>query len=61
MARLDDWDILQPEHLVGYKLSRAHDLLSVPNLDISWFRMHKCQGICRATNEHLAWLDLRET
>jgi hypothetical protein len=61
MVELDDHNILQLEHLDGNNLSRAHDLFSVPNISISRLRMFKCQAMCRATNEHLARLDLKET
>jgi hypothetical protein len=61
MVELDDSSILELKHLVGRRLSRAHDLFSVWNLSISRLRVLKCQAKCYATNEHLAWLDLRET
>jgi hypothetical protein len=61
MVELDDCSILQLGHLVGSRMSRAHDSISVRNLSISRLRMLKCQAMCRATNEHLARLDLRET
>jgi hypothetical protein len=44
MARLDDRIILQPGQLVGSRLSRVYDLISVQNLSISWLHMLKCKG-----------------
>jgi hypothetical protein len=41
MIGLDDCIILQPEHLVESKLSRAHDLVSVRKLSILRLRMLK--------------------
>jgi hypothetical protein len=61
MAGLDNYSILQPWHLVGSRLGGMRDLVSVRNLSISRLRLFKCQAMCRATNGHLAWLDLRET
>jgi hypothetical protein len=61
MTGLDDCDILQPGHLVESKLGGMHDSFSIQNLSISRLRMFKCQVMCRATDGHLAWLDLRET
>jgi hypothetical protein len=61
IVKLDDYNILQVKHLVGSNLSRVYDLFSVQNLSISRLCMFKSQAMCRVTNEHLAWLDLRET
>jgi hypothetical protein len=61
MAGLDDCNFLQPGHLVESRLGGTHDSFSVRNLSISRLRMFKCQAMCRVTNGHLAWLDLRET
>jgi hypothetical protein len=52
MARLDDYSILQPEHLVGSRLVGMHDSFSIQNLSISWLCKFKCQAMCYATNEH---------
>jgi hypothetical protein len=60
MVELDDCSILQLKHLVGSNLSRAHDLFSIQNLNISQLHMFQCQAMCRVTNEHLARFDLRE-
>jgi hypothetical protein len=61
MVELDDRNILQLKHLVRSRSGRAHDLFSIQNLNISWFRMFKCQAMCRMTNEHLVRLDLTKT
>jgi hypothetical protein len=61
MAEVDDCNILQLGHLVKSRLSRAHDSISILNLSISQFCKLKCQVMCRAIDEHLAQLDLRET
>jgi hypothetical protein len=61
MVGLDDCNILQPGHLVGSKLGGTHDSFNIQNLNISHLYMFKCEAMCRATNEHLAQLDLRET
>jgi hypothetical protein len=61
MARLEYCNIIQPEYLVRRRLGGTHDLFSVQNLSISRLHMFKCQAMCRTTNGHLAWLDLRET
>jgi hypothetical protein len=61
MVELDDCSFLQLEHLVKNNLSRAHELFSVQNLNISRYRKFKCQVMCCVTNEHLAQFDLRET
>jgi hypothetical protein len=61
MVGLDDCSILQPRHLVGSRLGGTHESFNIQNLSISWLRMFKSQAMWRATNEHLAQLDLRET
>jgi hypothetical protein len=61
MAGLEDYRILQPGHLVESRLGGMHDSFNVQNLSISRLRMFKSQVMCRATNEHLARLNLRET
>jgi hypothetical protein len=60
MVGLDDCSILHPGHLVWSRLGGTHDSFSIRNLRISRLRMFKCQAMCRATDGHLAWLDLRE-
>jgi hypothetical protein len=61
MARLDDYNILQPEHLVENRLGWAHDLISVQNLISHGFACTSSQAMSRVTKEHLAWHDLGET
>jgi hypothetical protein len=39
MVGLDDCSISQPGHLVGSRLSRVHDLISVQNLSFSRLRV----------------------
>jgi hypothetical protein len=58
---LDDYIILEPEHLVGSRLGGMHDSSSIQNLIISRLRMFKCQTMCRATDRYFAQIDLRET
>jgi hypothetical protein len=41
MAGLDDYNILQPGHLVRSRLGGMHDLISIQNLSISRLRMLK--------------------
>jgi hypothetical protein len=41
MAGLDDYSILQPEHLVKSRLGGTHDSINVQNLSISWLHMLK--------------------
>jgi hypothetical protein len=61
MAGLDDCSILQLGHLVRNRLGGMQNSFNVQNLGISWLRMFKSQARRRATNEHLAQFDLRET
>jgi hypothetical protein len=61
MVELDDCSILQLEHLVRSRLSRAHDLFSVRNLIIWRLCMLKCPAMCHAIDEQLDRFNLRET
>jgi hypothetical protein len=61
MVGLDDYNILQPGHLVRSRLGGMHDSFSVQNISISRLCMFECQAMCCTTNGHLARLDLRET
>jgi hypothetical protein len=61
MARLDDYNILQPRHWVRNKLGGTHDLISVQNLRSHSFACGSSQAIDRTTKEHLAWHNLRQT
>jgi hypothetical protein len=61
MAGLDDCNILQFKYFVRSRLGGMHDSINIQNLSISRFRMFKCQAMCRSTDRHLAWLDVRET
>jgi hypothetical protein len=61
IAGLDDCSILQPGHLVRNSLGRMHDSFSVQNLILHSFACTSSQAMSRATKEHLAWCDLRQT
>jgi hypothetical protein len=61
MAELDDCRILQPGHLVGKRLGGAHGSINIQNLRPHGFACTSSQSMSRATKEHLAWRDLRET
>jgi hypothetical protein len=61
MVGLDDCSILQPRHLVENKLGGMHYSISVQNLRSHGFTCTSSQAMSRATKEHLAWRDLRET
>jgi hypothetical protein len=54
-------DILQHGHLVGSRLGGTHDLISVRNLSSHGFACTSSQAMSHATQEHLAWHDLRQT
>jgi hypothetical protein len=61
MAGLDDCIILQPKHLVRSRLVGMHDSINVQNLRSHSFACRSSQTMSRATKEHLAWHDLRQT
>jgi hypothetical protein len=61
MVGLDDCSILPPAHLVKNRLRGMHDSISVQNLRSHGFACMSTQAMSRATKEHLAWSDLRET
>jgi hypothetical protein len=61
MAGLDDYNILQPGHLVRNRLGGMHDLISVQNLRSHSFTCGSSLAMCRVTKEHLACLSLRQT
>jgi hypothetical protein len=60
MARLDDYSILQPGHLVRNRMGGILDLISIPNLRLHSFACRSSQAMCRASKEHLAYCDLRK-
>jgi hypothetical protein len=60
-AGLDDCSILQHGHLVRRKLGVTHDSINVRNLSLQGFACMSSQAMSRATKEHLAWHDLRQT
>jgi hypothetical protein len=61
MARLDVYNILQPEHLVRNRLGGTHDLISIQNLRSHSFACRSSQVMCHAIKEHLAYHGLRQT
>jgi hypothetical protein len=61
MAGLDDYNILQSRHLVKNRLGGMHDLIGVQNLISHSFACGSSQAMSYATEEHLAWRDLRQT
>jgi hypothetical protein len=61
MAGLDDYIILQPEHLVKSRLVGTHDSISIQNLSSQNFACTSSQAMSCATKEHIAWCDLRQT
>jgi hypothetical protein len=61
MAGLDDYNILQPEHVVRNRLGGMHDLISVQNLISHSFAYMSSQAMSHVTKENLAWRDLRQT
>jgi hypothetical protein len=61
IARLDDCSILQAGHLVRNRLGGTHDSISVQNLRSHNFTCMSSQALIRATKEHLAWRNLRQT
>jgi hypothetical protein len=60
MVGLDDYNILQPEHLVENRLGGTHDSISVQNLRSHGFACTSSQVMSHMTKEHFAWHDLRE-
>jgi hypothetical protein len=61
MPCLDDSSILQPRHLVGSRLGGTHDSINIQNLNSHGFLCMSNQAMSRATKEHLARHDLRQT
>jgi hypothetical protein len=60
MAGLDDYNILQPGHLVKNRLVETHDSISVQNLRSHSFACRSSQAICCVIKDHLACRDLRK-
>jgi hypothetical protein len=54
MAGLDDFNILQPRHLVGNRLGGTHDSISVQNLRSHGFACTCSQAMNRMTKEHFS-------
>jgi hypothetical protein len=61
MARLNDYNILQPRHIVGSRLGGMHDLINVQNLSSHDFACTSSQAKSHMTKENLAQHDLRQT
>jgi hypothetical protein len=60
MAELDDYNILQPWHLVKNRLGGTHDLISVQNLRPHSFTCRSNQAMRCMTKEHIACRNLRK-
>jgi hypothetical protein len=60
MARLDDYNILQPEQLVENRLGGTHDSINVHNLRLHSFACGSSHVMCRAIKEHLTCGNLRK-
>jgi hypothetical protein len=60
IVELDDYNILQPRHLVGSRLGGSHYSISIWNLSSHGFACTSSQAMSLTTKEHLVWHDLRQ-
>jgi hypothetical protein len=60
IAGLDEYNILQPGHLVENRPGGMHDSISIQNLRLHSFTCRSSQATCHVTKEHLTCGDLRK-